>query len=158
MGHLGVLRGNMKKVLLIVGAAIIGLILPLVPLFIIAANVVDFDSPDDVKVEKIHAYILQNYEPKDDYFGLDIWQPPLYTIVRGGGDCEDLAMLEWVLLRFSGVDASFVYGKLNGDGHIWVEYEGRILESTGLTPSIPEPGKALEVLIYQPIFHIGGSH
>jgi hypothetical protein len=148
----------MKKIILIIGLSLVALTLAILPFLILAANIVDFSDSDDVKVEKIHAYILQNYEAKDEFWGLDIWQHPYFTMIRGGGDCEDLAMLEWVLLRFSGVDASFVYGKLNGDGHIWVEYEGRILESTGLTPSIPEPGKALEVLIYQPIFHIGGSH
>lgn len=51
----------------------------------------------------------------------DIWQSPKATLVRGGGDCEDLAILTASVLRTAGVQCSIAIGRHFQEGHAWVE-------------------------------------
>lgn len=57
--------------------------------------------------------------------GCDLWGPPLATIMRGGGDCDDLAALNVSLLHYLQCDADMMIGfACKGgkcDGHAWVE-------------------------------------
>ena len=69
---------------------------------------------------------------------IDQWCSPAATLGRGGGDCDDLAILATSLLVAAGVDAYVVVGEaFNGwrwDGHAWVEgadeHGGFLLEAT----------------------------
>jgi hypothetical protein len=65
----------------------------------------------------------------------DRWQSPSATLVRRGGDCEDLTILAASLIRWDcGSDAYFVFGTHNGQGHAWLEGYDRLgwflIEST----------------------------
>lgn len=55
----------------------------------------------------------------------DIWQSPAQTLARGGGDCEDLAILSVSLLRHVALCAHLVVGQVwqnrRWNGHAWVE-------------------------------------
>ena len=55
----------------------------------------------------------------------DDWQSPEQTVTRGGGDCEDLALLLQRLLRRDGIASTVVFGvrdaKRPKTGHAWVE-------------------------------------
>lgn len=146
----------MKRALFVISMVLIGVILSLAPLVYIARMVVDSPDSDIVEATKIHLFVLGNCEPADDGI-IDFLQHPLHTLIRGKGDCEDLAFLEWVLFRISGLDASLVYGTLKvsfADGtsdsgkHIWVEYQGEIWETRYMRPLGPDPR------CYDPIFRI----
>lgn len=68
----------------------------------------------------------------------DYWQYPRETIEKGG-DCEDKTFLLLSMLIKSGItEAQGVKGRYLGQGHMWVEYNGCILDSsrrnTGLIP------------------------
>lgn len=52
---------------------------------------------------------------------LDFWCSPKTTLERGGGDCDDLAVLGASILRASGMTGRVVVGTHDGDGHAWVE-------------------------------------
>lgn len=55
----------------------------------------------------------------------DVWCSPGETLGRGGGDCDDLAILATSLLRQCDVDAQLVLGNVCDHqgcvGHAWVE-------------------------------------
>lgn len=58
----------------------------------------------------------------------DVWQTPLETSARGGGDCEDLAAY---FVDSMGADAKVVVGRLTdrpGVRHVWVEIDGVIYD------------------------------
>lgn len=58
----------------------------------------------------------------------EYWQYPRETILKGG-DCEDKAFLLLSALIQAGVNgAQGVKGHYLGQGHIWVEYNGYILD------------------------------
>jgi transglutaminase-like putative cysteine protease len=50
----------------------------------------------------------------------DYWCPPSTTFARGGGDCDDLAILACSMMRVTSA-AWLVVGTWNGVGHVWVE-------------------------------------
>lgn len=58
-------------------------------------------------------------------YGYDHWCSPSATLERGGGDCDDLAILSASLLLAGDVDAWVVVGTLRKGrrnvGHAWVE-------------------------------------
>jgi transglutaminase-like putative cysteine protease len=56
-----------------------------------------------------------------DPFGRDEWCSPSETLRRGGGDCDDHAVLALSLLRADGTPAWIVVGTWFGEGHAWVE-------------------------------------
>ncbi len=57
--------------------------------------------------------------------GCDLWGPPHATLMRGGGDCDDLAALGVSILHAMGTDADMLVGVVcdrNGcGGHAWIE-------------------------------------
>ncbi len=74
----------------------------------------------------------------------DAWQPPLETMVRGRGDCEDSALLlaDWLISR--GFDARVALGRFGDMGqHAWVvvrvENVDYLLESTEGQPNPDKP-------------------
>ncbi len=72
------------------------------------------------------SYGVLNYIPDPEARGTtDFWCSPSATMLNGGGDCEDLAILAVSLLRAGGVDAFVVTGRVWTDhgfqGHAWVE-------------------------------------
>lgn len=66
---------------------------------------------------------LQYFSDPDDAY--DYWCSPAETMARGGGDCDDLAILTASLLRAGGIDARVVLGDIDDGfttgGHAWVE-------------------------------------
>ena len=70
--------------------------------------------------------------------GYDYWCSPSATLERGGGDCDDLAILAASLLLAGGVDARVVVGTVRQGrriaGHAWVEgvdeHGGFLIEAT----------------------------
>lgn len=99
----------------------------------------DFIRPDETTpsgtVSDILRYTqnLRQTMDREDY-----WQYPRETIEKGG-DCEDKTFLLLSMLIKSGVsDAQGVKGHYLGQGHMWVEYNGCILDpsrrNTGLIP------------------------
>ena len=68
---------------------------------------------------------LRYISDPDRPFGYDHWCSPSATLERGGGDCDDLAILAASLLLASGVDAWVVVGTLRRGlrpaGHAWVD-------------------------------------
>lgn len=56
----------------------------------------------------------------------DRWQTPITTIIRLGGDCEDLSILIVSFLRQAGFDGplQMILGRsLNGGMHVWVQLD-----------------------------------
>lgn len=60
-----------------------------------------------------------------DPAGCDLWGPPRATLMRGGGDCDDLSAYALSLLHAMGKDADMMVGVLCSpgrcEGHAWVE-------------------------------------
>jgi hypothetical protein len=52
---------------------------------------------------------------------LDFWCSPETTLYRGGGDCDDLAVLAASILIAAGFAGKLVVGAYHGEGHAWVE-------------------------------------
>jgi transglutaminase-like putative cysteine protease len=52
---------------------------------------------------------------------LDFWCSPETTLERGGGDCDDLAVLAASILQAAGMRANVIVGTFQGVGHAWVE-------------------------------------
>ncbi len=82
----------------------------------------------------------------------DFWQLPSETIIYEIGDCEDTSILLCSLLRaydFVSPDEVFVVcGTVYGSYHCWVEWQGKMLETTfdSLPPSGPTVYNYYEVL------------
>lgn len=53
--------------------------------------------------------------------GRDVWRSPAATFRRGGGDCEDLAIIGMSIFELVGIPAVLVIGQLPTGGHAWVE-------------------------------------
>lgn len=68
----------------------------------------------------------------------DVWQRPRFTLLQGGGDCEDLAFVVLSLLVHEGITAQLAIGQLitpsGAVGHAWVEGDdasgGFLIEAT----------------------------
>lgn len=61
---------------------------------------------------------------------MDYWQSPIQTITWRTGDCEDFAILVLYLIhRDLGGWPELVYGRVLGNYHGWVRYNGREYES-----------------------------
>lgn len=60
-----------------------------------------------------------------DPWNCDRWCPPAETLLRRGGDCDDLALLGVSMLLAMGSPAHLVVGRscdgLNCSGHVWIE-------------------------------------
>lgn len=67
----------------------------------------------------------------------EFWQYPKETIEKGG-DCEDKTFLLLSMLIQAGVSgAQGVKGRFFGQGHMWVEYNGYILDPSRKAGLIP---------------------
>jgi transglutaminase-like putative cysteine protease len=83
----------------------------------------------------------------------DHWCSPAATITRGGGDCEDLALVALTLLAASGVEGWIVVGWREREGrapesHAWAEGDGWHLEATSgrVSPARPPGYRAVREL------------
>ena len=91
-----------------------------------------YDS-HDIKAFKIFEWVARNLEyklDKDEYDRAEVWQPPVITIRKGTGDCEDAAFLIHSLMLNAGIpwDRIRTYGgevELDGSffGHAWTAYK-----------------------------------
>jgi len=100
-----------------------------------AASIVNYSDSDDVKVQKIQEWVVNNIEYMSDqeqYGYEELWVPPVMLLAQGKGDCEDGAFLIMSLALNAGVDPSrlrFYGGEVEiGDGaatggHGWVAYK-----------------------------------
>lgn len=90
----------------------------------------DFIRPEETMpqggAENILRYTqnLRQIRDPDDH-----WQYPAETLQKKGGDCEDKAFLLLSMLIKAGIkEAQGVKGRYLGQGHMWVEYNGYILD------------------------------
>ena len=100
----------------------------------LAMTIVHPDDTDDVKMEKIHRWVVDNIEYKTDeeHYGYEeLWAPPVMLLKSKKGDCEDGAFLIMSLALNAGVDPSRLrmYGGFvdagpgaASGGHGWVAY------------------------------------
>ena len=100
----------------------------------LAMEIVNPSDSDDLKMEKIQKWVVDNIEYKSDkeqYGYEELWVPPVMVLKTGKGDCEDGAFLIMSLGLNSGVDPSRLrmYGGFVDAGqgaesgsHGWVAY------------------------------------
>jgi len=99
----------------------------------LAMSIVNPNDPNDLKMQKLQRWVAQNIEYRldSDVYGLDeVWQPPVITIQKGTGDCEDQALLLHSLALNAGVPSINLrtYGGYVDDsqgtegGHAWTAY------------------------------------
>lgn len=91
-------------------------------------------APKGTILDMLH-YTQQLKQTRDSQ---DYWQYPKETIQKGG-DCEDKTFLLLSMLIQGGINgAQGVKGRYLGQGHMWVEHDGYILDpsrrNTGLIP------------------------
>ena len=87
------------------------------------------DAPDMEKVDKANR-ILNNLPWIADathWKQSDYWATPLETITTFGGDCEDIALVKWVVLRNLGITVdqlrlAYVKIKKTGEDHMVLLY------------------------------------
>ena len=99
-----------------------------------AFQIVESGDSDDVKMEKIQSWVVNNikYQTDAEQYGYgELWVPPVMTLKSGKGDCEDGAFLIMSLALNSGVDKNRLrmYGGFvdagpgaASGGHGWVAY------------------------------------
>ncbi len=94
---------------------------------------------DRMKLKKIMAYVQKMVVAVDDGWDSDLWQTPVETLLVGEGDCEDFAILFHAIAAWVGVETRVVVGYawfadgqqlIEGNGHAWVEYQGKIIDPT----------------------------
>jgi len=100
----------------------------------LAMEIVNPGDTDDIKMEKIQAWVIHNIaymEDKAQYGYDELWVPPIMLLQTRKGDCEDGAFLIMSLALNAGVDPNklqFYGGEVKaGDGaatggHGWVVY------------------------------------
>jgi predicted transglutaminase-like cysteine proteinase len=86
----------------------------------------------------------------------DYWAPPMEAIATFGGDCEDIAIAKWIMLRTLGIPAEhlrLVYGHIpkRNEYHMVLAYVGRIdlpreerLDSTWILDNLDKKVKKAE--------------
>jgi predicted transglutaminase-like cysteine proteinase len=100
----------------------------------LAYAIVDADDSNDERARKITAWVIRNIryvEDKDNYGYAELWVPPILTLRKKSGDCEDGAFLIHSLL----LNADVPYERLRtyagtvkiGEGartgnHAWTAY------------------------------------
>ena len=114
-------------------------------------EVVQFITPDDPMIRSI----VQAFTTVKDIFDFvsslkyvkerkEHWQLPRETLIRGAGDCEDLANLLTSLLRATGAPARSVIVRLPGSWyHVVTELEGVFLDPTAHITSYIPPGEPI---------------
>lgn len=87
------------------------------------------DKPTDEKLKIVNDAVNQLpwIADRSKYDVNDYWATPLETIATFGGDCEDMAIAKWMLLRMMGVPKenlrlSFVKIKKTGESHMVLAY------------------------------------
>lgn len=89
------------------------------------------------KIEKIHSFVLRNFEFVPDEEGEDHWQYPRETIVRGKGDCEDLVFLLASIMIEAGIGEEII--RLNiKNWHMYVTVDTG--DETLVLETDPDPG------------------
>jgi predicted transglutaminase-like cysteine proteinase len=98
-----------------------------------AEEITNPGDSNDVKAFKIFAWVARNIEYKldmDEYGRAEVWQPPVITLKKGTGDCEDAALLIHSLMLNAGIpwDRIRTYGgevEVDGSsfGHAWTVYK-----------------------------------
>lgn len=100
---------------------------------------------DRVAILEILNYTQQLKQRSDKK---EFWQYPEETI-RKGGDCEDKTFLLLSMLIQAGIDgAQGVKGRCLGSGHMWVEYNGYILDTLKKQPKLIPINKSLGYIPY----------
>ncbi|UCF83794.1 MAG: transglutaminase-like cysteine peptidase [Desulfobacteraceae bacterium] len=103
---------------------------------IIRAQAEEITNPyesNDIKAFEIFEWVARNIEyklDKDEYDRAEVWQPPVITLRKGTGDCEDAAFLIHSLMLNAGIpwDCIRTYGgEVEFDGvsfgHAWTAYK-----------------------------------
>ena len=87
------------------------------------------DKPTDEKLKIVNDAVNQLPWIADSskYDVNDYWATPLETIATFGGDCEDMAIAKWMLLRMMGIPKenlrlSYVKIKKTGESHMVLAY------------------------------------
>ncbi len=100
----------------------------------LAMRIVDPADDNDEKARKITRWVLRAfpYVTDGENYGFEeLWAPPLLSLRKGGGDCEDGAFLIHSLLLHAGVPWERIrtYGGMveagagaAGGGHAWTAY------------------------------------
>ena len=100
----------------------------------LAMSIVDPRDSDDIKMEKIQRWVVENIEymtDEEQYGFVELWVPPVMLLLTRKGDCEDGAFLIMSLGLNAGVDPTRLrmYGGLveagqgaATGGHGWVAY------------------------------------
>lgn len=83
----------------------------------------------------------------------DYWKTPKETLETGSGDCEDLSFLLASLLWSNDIESLIVVGTFNGEGHMWVEVDDKIYETTDFV--LPFSAKDGNELGYIPKIKVG---
>ena len=103
------------------------------------------DSPDMEKVEKVNRALnrLPWISDSQHWKQTEYWASPLETIATFGGDCEDIAIAKWVVLRNLGISVdhlalAYVKIKTTGEDHMVLLFIRN--------PSAPEGEKEVYVL------------
>jgi len=123
-------------------------------------DVREFVTPHDSRVQALYSkigpdiwaalqWVCQNVSYRRDIG--EFWQFPFET-ARGGGDCEDSAILLTSLLK-NFTNAYVVLGDYQGWGHAWVaSEEGEILEATYTEArAVPDPDNYYPYVMFNDI-------
>lgn len=99
----------------------------------ILQNNIDIEIPTrdnyDLQVIECLKYVKNNIKYKGDinsWNTTEYWQTPQETLDRLTGDCEDGAILMYILCRLKGIPANRLLifcGSVNGGGHCWLGYK-----------------------------------
>jgi len=95
------------------------------------------DLPDFEKLELVNKTLndLPWIADEQHWKSADYWATPLETIATFGGDCEDFAIVKWVLLNHLGISSdhlrlAYVKIRKTGESHMVLLY----VENPGLPP------------------------
>lgn len=92
-------------------------------------NSIESNKDYDLQMLLIHKWVVANikYVADSSKWKLDeYWQTPEETILNKTGDCEDGAILEFVLARMKGIPTNrllILCGDVLGGGHAWLGYK-----------------------------------
>lgn len=93
------------------------------------ANAIDTHSNPDSQMISILRYVNTNLtyiSDKSTWSMLEYWQEGDITASLGTGDCEDGAILMYLIARIKGVPENrllLLCGSVNGGGHCWLAYK-----------------------------------
>lgn len=85
----------------------------------------DFDQQAVEILKWVHDNVEYVFDDSEDWRLKEYWQTVTETVVRMKGDCEDGAILQYVLCRLKGIPANrlkIFAGDVKGGGHCWLGY------------------------------------